>query len=808
MTPTRLHWALVLAFALAPPPRVAWAEWSTSPNAPGVAVAVETSDQDGATAVPDGSGGTIVAWRDLRNTTDYFPYLQRLDARGVEQWTHSGILVPVMMNTWATGAEYVPALAADGAGAVLAFGTNFDLGARAQAFGLAGTPRWGGSSVGVDNLLDHRDVAVRTDAAGNSVVAWRTLQSGAANGLYLQKLGPNGARLWTSNGIKLESGTVSHFGLAGDGAGGWIVAWSLGSVVRAQRIDAGGSLLWGSGGIIVSNAGGGSAGHVEVAASAPGEVIVVWEDFRSNVAYDLYAQRIDAAGTLRWFANGNAICTAPNAQRLRRDLESREQLVPDGSGGVYVTWRDLRVANDGSYTVYAQHVSSSGTATWAIDGIALAPGTTYATPVAVPDGEGGVIVVWGDQRDAGGPLSGVYAQRLSANGTAAWSAGGQPVRIGGIAWPNTAVATDGGGAVVYWNEIFFSADLWAGRIDGYGIVGTVDPAITGVTDVPGDQGGFVRLDWNRTSLDAGPSNPITTYFLWREVPQALARARLESGTAVVEGGTEATTDRPTLLAATFAGVTSYWEHVGSIAATGAATYTAVVATTADSLPDSNPTTAFLVSAVSTAPTRRWNSRPASGYSVDNLAPAKPAPFTGQFTAGTATLHWNPNDEVDLAGYRLYRGTNATFVPGPGNRIASPPDTGYVDVAGGSFVYKLTAIDVHGNESPANVLAPGGVVGAGGAAANLAFAPPVPNPATGTAAMLRFTLPRPMHARIALYTPAGRAVSLLARVPYDGGDHAVALPLQDARGARLPAGVYLVRLETDDGAIDRKLVLLR
>ena len=45
---------------------------------------------------------------------------------------------------------------------------------------------------------------------------------------------------------------------------------------------------------------------------------------------------------------------------------------------------------------------------------------------------------------------------------------------------------------------------------------------------------------------------------------------------------------------------------------------------------------------------RWFSAPDSGYSVDNLPPAVPAPFTGQYVAGTASLHWNRNLEADLA----------------------------------------------------------------------------------------------------------------------------------------------------------------
>jgi hypothetical protein len=204
------------------------------------------------------------------------------------------------------------------------------------------------------------------------------------------------------------------------------------------------------------------------------------------------------------------------------------------------------------------------------------------------------------------------------------------------------------------------------------------------------------------------------------------------------------------------------------------------------------------------PGQHWNTLVATGYSVDNLAPAKPVPFTGQYAAGTATLHWNRNAEPDLAGYRLYRGTDASFTPGPGNLIASPPDTGYTDVAGGSFVYKLTAVDVHGNESAANVLAPGGVTGVGdGAPLALGFAPPQPNPARGGTVSLRFTLPRAMRAGISVFGVNGRRVLTLAPRAFDAGEQVLALPIEN----RLGAGVYVVRLETEAGAITRRLAVL-
>ena len=115
--------------------------------------------------------------------------------------------------------------------------------------------------------------------------------------------------------------------------------------------------------------------------------------------------------------------------------------------------------------------------------------------------------------------------------------------------------------------------------------------------------------------------------------------------------------------------------------------------------------------------------------MDNVAPEAPAPFTGTYSAGTSVLHWDPNSEPDLANYRLYRGTTAGFTPGPGNLVASPSDTGYVDASGTPHYYKLSAVDIHGNESPATLLLPAGTLAVGERAAPaLALGRPSPNPA--------------------------------------------------------------------------------
>ncbi len=264
---------------------------------------------------------------------------------------------------------------------------------------------------------------------------------------------------------------------------------------------------------------------------------------------------------------------------------------------------------------------------------------------------------------------------------------------------------------------------------------------------------------------------------------------------------------PALLRATpFGAQTYWWEFVAQQTAHQLTNYSLVVDTPGDSVGGSNPRTAFMIEALGTG-SQRWFSAPDSGYSVDNIAPAPPAPLAGQYAAGTTRLHWNPNVEPDLAGYRLYRGISTSFVPGPGNLVASPPDTGWADAAGAAYVYKLTAVDVHGNESPVATVTPSGTVDAPGANAAVDFLAPLsPNPLRG-AGTLRFGLARAGRVNVALYDTQGRRVRTLLAGERPAGEHALRLDARDDAGRALAPGLYLARMDAAGFRATRRVAIV-
>jgi hypothetical protein len=92
-------------------------------------------------------------------------------------------------------------------------------------------------------------------------------------------------------------------------------------------------------------------------------------------------------------------------------------------------------------------------------------------------------------------------------------------------------------------------------------------------------------------------------------------------------------------------------------------------------------------------------------------------------------------------------------------------------------------------------------------ARLAFAAS-PIPALGDLTV-RFTLPRAVpRAELVVFDPSGRRVRTLARGPLDAGDHRYVWDGRGDDGARAPAGIFFIRLDTSVGSVARRVLMLQ
>ncbi|UCF05875.1 MAG: T9SS type A sorting domain-containing protein [bacterium] len=301
--------------------------------------------------------------------------------------------------------------------------------------------------------------------------------------------------VWITDGnaICTASGNQQYPAVVSDGLGGAIIAWHDMRAghwdIYAQRVNGMGNNLWIADGIAICMAPGNQE-YPGICSDGAGGAIITWYDHRGS-DYDIYAQRVDASGNVLWTVNGVSVCTAPGNQGYPPWIyyKGYRIIVPDGSGGAIISWDDERA---GHHDIYAQRVDALGNALWTTNGVAVctAAGHQYS-PVLIGDGSGGAIITWysGWHSSSG---TDIYAQRVNASGTPMWTTNGVAICTAPNYQCYPDIVSDGaGGAIMAWIDGrvggYYEDNIYAQRINSSGTVVWIPNGI-GIGTAPGDDG--------------------------------------------------------------------------------------------------------------------------------------------------------------------------------------------------------------------------------------------------------------------------------------------------------------------------------
>jgi hypothetical protein len=433
-----------------------------------VALSSATDTQYLPQIVSDAQGGAIVVWQDMRNGVDADIYAQRIDGEGNVLWDPDGVVIST-----ATNSQQIPQIASDGAGgaiiswADLRNGTDYDI--YAQRVDGSGTIMWTAGGVSVSAAIhDQTSSQLVADGRGGAVITWSDKRNGTDIDIYAQRIDSAGAVQWTTDGVVISAATGSQQSpqIVSDGSGGAIIAWwdyrnGTTSDIYAQRIDVSGVVQWAADGVVISDATNDQAAPA-IATDGHGGAIIAWNDRRGGTYYDIYAQRVDDAGTVQWTANGIVIATASYTR-------SNQRILSDGLGGAIIAWQDYRSGMSNA-DIYAQRVNMDGSVLWTANGVALstASGHQYY-PRLVGDGGSGAIISWIDNRDG---MWDAYAQHVNSSGVVQWTTDGMAVS----STPNTysfavpCVEDGSGGAIFTWVASYGGeADIYAQGVPAAGV---------------------------------------------------------------------------------------------------------------------------------------------------------------------------------------------------------------------------------------------------------------------------------------------------------------------------------------------------
>jgi len=787
----------------------AFAQWIPD----GVQVTSDAASQIQPCFVPDDEGGVFVAWADMRNG-NWDIYTQHYDRDGNALLAAGGVPVCTEAET-----QWMPQICTDGSGGAFVAWLDFrpitSADIYAQRLDPSGMPQWTAGGRHVCNADDHQyNFHIAYDGFGCMVAAWVDRRHSPYE-IRAQRMNTDAALQWAedallgypSNDLR-NVRVVVHPGATVRSSRVSVVYDSYASLefeTYLQRLTLDGAVLWGKHGNLLCSGGGNDQVRDMLATGAAG-TIISWCNSVAGV-FHAYLQSYDSLGSPLW---GTSRLDA-GAMTYYEDIAPT--MAGDGSGGCYVT------AGAGVH-----HVDAAGTLI-DLDDLIDVPGTGASDGCPVVLADGCVAVLFQKDDGADHSFEKNHLQKFDvASRLRLWGDGGAPLTslaiedfpdrplvIGDYIWATWSDARNGN------NDVFLL------RYDqNNAFYYAAEPVIESVTDVPADEGGWVRLGVRASDWEEIPEAPASViyYNSWRRIaPTAKSSGAITSPDddrlLLLQDAESSAGLAVTGAAAALLGLPDGdWESLGMHPALLEPRYTFLVPTRTDSTDGNLPREVYCVTAHAPEPGTYFASAPDSGYSVDNLAPGIPLGLTGaaSYSPEGLDLAWNPVVAADLACYRVHRASDPLFAPAPENLAATVTAAGWFDAewsAGSDLVYKVAACDRHGNVGEFAVLVPEGVTGVGGAVpgrARLMQNSPNPfNPST----TIRFRLPATAQVELCVYDLSGRPVRrLLAGESRTAGGHAVVWDGRDDRGLPVASGSYVYRLVAGDFSRARLMSLVR
>ncbi len=282
-----------------------------------------------------------------------------------------------------------------------------------------------GAPVCTELGTQHRAVIV-SDGSGGAIIAWEDNRTTPWR-IYAQRMDASGLPMWIAGGVLIYDGGGYNYGEPGprmisDGSGGAIITWEGGASIYAERVNASGITLWGTGqGIFVCSQAASNDDNynpVIISDGADG-AFIAWEAQQGPLYdqwLDVQIERLDGDGNPLW---GDGCGTRVGNYKYDQASPS---MVLDGSGGVIIAYQNKFGSVDGQwFDIHAARMKDASTLWGALICFAY---NHQGPPSIVTDGSGGAVIAWEDDRAPSG-TNGTYAQRVdSLDGGIHWDIDG------------------------------------------------------------------------------------------------------------------------------------------------------------------------------------------------------------------------------------------------------------------------------------------------------------------------------------------------------------------------------------------------
>jgi Dockerin type I domain len=359
-----------------------------------------------AVAVAD-NGNYIVTWEaDGVDGSGYAVLARRYSNAGV------ALSSDIQVNTYTTGSQQNPAVAADSAGNfVIVWGSaSVQDGSREgvymRRYNSSGNPLSGEIQVNQFTLDIQGNPSVAMDGNGDFVVAWESnYQDGDGYAIYARKYSSAGVPI--TNEFQVNQSTLGdqqNATVAIDTAGDFVVAWQgpdpNGYGVYARRYGSSGLPLGGE--FRVNQETIDDQTKPVVAMDAAGDFGVAWQSrAQDGGTTGVYARQYNSAGV--------AQAGEFRVNSYVTGVQDSPSVASNAAGDLTVTWRSVGQDGD-SGGVFGQRVSSSGQFLGSEFQINSTTAGNQTDPAVASNAAGDSTAVWSA---ASSPVSGIIGQRFA-----------------------------------------------------------------------------------------------------------------------------------------------------------------------------------------------------------------------------------------------------------------------------------------------------------------------------------------------------------------------------------------------------------
>jgi hypothetical protein len=314
-----------------------------------------TSYQSRPAVASDANGNFIVVWQSSGQEGSLSSggvFGRRFSAAGVPQ------AAEFQVNTYTTSLQYVPAVAADAAGDFVVVWDSF--GQDGAAYGVFGQRfNASGARVGAEFRVNsfttslQRDPAVAADANGNFVVVWTSSRDADGSyGVFAQRFNSSGAPQGPEFRVNsYTTGNQSFSAVASDAGGNFVVVWTslnqdgnlygiFGQRFNASGVPQGGEFLVNS--TTVDN-----QIYPAVSSDANGNFVVAWQGLDvDGTSFGVFGRRFNASG----LAQGTEFLVNSYTTNFQR----RPAIASNPDGDFVVAWQSYGQDEPISYGIFGQ----------------------------------------------------------------------------------------------------------------------------------------------------------------------------------------------------------------------------------------------------------------------------------------------------------------------------------------------------------------------------------------------------------------------------------------------------------------------